>query len=154
MFFWNSLAFSMIQQMLAIWRLSTKEPIFSNYVLEKTFESPLNSKDIKPINPKINQLWIFIGRIDVETEAPILWPPEAKNWLIGKDHDARWGRLKVGEEGDKRGWDGWMASPTRWTWVWASSERWWRTAKPGMLLSMGSQRVRHDRATEQQISIL
>ena len=55
--------------------------------LEKTLESPLNYKEIKPVNPKINQSWIFIGRTDAEAEALILWPPEAKNWLIGKDPD-------------------------------------------------------------------
>ena len=58
-----------------------------------------------------------------------------------------WERLKAGE-GDNRGWDGWMASPTRWTWVWASSGSWWWTGKPGVLQSMGSQRVGHDWATE------
>ena len=96
-------------------------------VLEKTLESPLGCKEIQPVHPKGDQSWVFTGRTDVETEAPILWPPEAKNWLIGKDHDARWGRLKVGEEGDKRGWDGWMASPTPWTWVWVGSGSWWWT---------------------------
>ena len=55
------------------------------------------------------------------------------------------GRLKAGGEGDDRGWDGWMASLSQWTWVWASSRKWWRMGKPGVLLSMGSQRVRHDR---------
>ena len=59
-----------------------------------------------------------------------------------------WEKLKAGE-GDDRGWDGWMASPTQWTWGWTNSGR-WRTGKPGMLQSMGSQRVRHDLATEQQ----
>ena len=59
-----------------------------------------------------------------------------------------WERLKVGGEGDDRGWDGWMASPTRWTWVWVSSRIWWWTGKPGMLQSMGSQWVRHDWETE------
>ena len=54
-------------------------------VLEKPFESPLDCKEIKPVNPKGNQSWMFIGRTDVEAEAPILWPPDAKNWLIGKD---------------------------------------------------------------------
>ena len=58
------------------------------------------------------------------------------------------GRLKAGGEGDNRGWDGWMASPIRWTWVWASSRTWWWTGKPGMLQCMGSQRVRHDWVTE------
>ena len=54
-------------------------------MLEKTLESPLNSKEIKPVNPKGNQSWIFIGRADAEIEAPILWPPDVMNWLIGKD---------------------------------------------------------------------
>ena len=59
-----------------------------------------------------------------------------------------WERLKVGGEGDNRGWDGWMASPTQWTWVWVSSGSWWWTGKPGVLQSMGLQRVRHDWGTE------
>ena len=57
-------------------------------VLEKTLESPLDSKEIKSVNPKGNLPWIFIGRIDAEAEAPIFWPSDAKNWLIGKDPDA------------------------------------------------------------------
>ena len=57
-------------------------------VLEKTLESPLDSKEIKPVNPKGNQTWISIGRTDAEAETPILWPPDAKTWLIGKDPDA------------------------------------------------------------------
>ena len=57
-------------------------------MLEKTLESPLDSKDVQPVHPKGNQSWIFIGRTDAEAEAPILWPPDAKNWLIGKDPDA------------------------------------------------------------------
>ena len=57
-------------------------------VLEETLESPLDCKEIKPVNPKGNQPWIFIERTDAETEAPILWPPDAKTWLIGKDPDA------------------------------------------------------------------
>ena len=63
------------------------------------------------------------------------------------------GRLK-GEEGDDRGWVDWMASPTQWTWIWANSRRWWRTRKPGVLQSMGSKRVWHDWATEQQQPLL
>ena len=59
-----------------------------------------------------------------------------------------WERLKAGGEGDDRGWDGWMSSPTQWTWVWVNSGNWWWTGKPGMLLSMGSQRVGHDWETE------
>ena len=61
---------------------------FWTVVLEKTLESPLDYKEIKPVNPKGNQSWIFIGKIDAEVEAPILWPPDANNWLIGKDPDA------------------------------------------------------------------
>ena len=71
-------------------------------------------------------------------------------WLFCNPLDCGWERLKAGGEGDDRGWDGWVASPTQSTWVWASSGRWWRTGKPGGLQSMGLQRVRHDRATEHQ----
>ena len=104
------------------------------------------------VSPKGNQPWIFIGRADVEAETPILWPPDAKSWLIGKDPDA--GKdLKAGGEGDDRGWDGWMASATQWTWVWVDSgSRWW-TGRPGVLWFMGSQRVAQDWATELNFSI-
>ena len=116
---------------------------FWTVVLDKTFESLLDCKEIQPVHPKGNQSCIFIGRIDAEAEIPILWPPDAKNRLIGEDPDWCWERLKVGEEGNRR-WDGWMASPTQWTWVWVNSGSWWWTGRPGMLQSMGSQRVRHD----------
>ena len=68
-------------------------------VLEKTLESPLDSKEIKLVNPKGNQPWIFIGRTDAEAEAPILWPPDAKSQLIGKDPDAGkdWRQKEKGE---------------------------------------------------------
>ena len=85
----------------------------------------------QPVHPKVNQLWIFIGRTDAEAETPIFWPPDAKNRLTGKRWC--WERLKAGGEGDDRGWDGWMASLTQWTWVWASSGSWWWTGKPGIL---------------------
>ena len=68
--------------------LSAKELMLLNLVLEKTLESPLNCKEIKPVNPKGNQPWIFIGRTDTEVEAPILWLPDVRNWLIWKDPDA------------------------------------------------------------------
>ena len=61
---------------------------FWTVVLEKTLESPLDCKEIQPVDPKGNQSWIFIGRTDAEAETPILWPPDSKNWLIGKDPDA------------------------------------------------------------------
>ena len=83
-------------------------------VLEKTLESPLDSKEIKPVNLKGHQPWIFIRRTDAKAEALILWPPDVKKrpWC--------WERLQAGEEND-RGWDGWMASLTQW--IWASSGR-------------------------------
>ena len=74
---------------------------------EKTLESPLDYKKIKPVNPKGNQSWIFIGRNDAEADTPILWPPDAKNWLIGKDPDARkdWRREEKGiTEDEMIGW--------------------------------------------------
>ena len=107
------------------------------------------SCEIQPVHPKGNQSWILIGKADVETETPIPWSPEAKNWLIGKDPDAGedWKQEEMKAE-DDRGWDGWMASPTQWTWVWASSGSWWWTGKPGVLQSMGLQWVGHGWATE------
>ena len=256
-----------------------KSERFPTVVLEKTLESLLDGKEIKPVNPKGNQPWIFIGGTDVEVKAPILWPTGAKSWLIGKElilgriegrrmgwqrmrwfdgiinlmnmsliklweivkdrkpwhaafHEVAksrtwlsdwkttticilftntaprgnqidlaskganmtfwhrnesylyhinhclfhwrdwcwswnsntlatsceelthwkrpwcWERLRAGGEGGDRGWDGWMASPTRWTWVWVDSGSWWWTGRLGMLQFMGSQRVRYDWATE------
>ena len=117
-----------------MWELNHKEGWASKNwcfwtVLEKTLESPLDCKEIKPVHPKGDQPWVFTGRTDAETEAPVLWPPDAKSWLIRKDPDAG-ERLKAEEEGDNRGWDGWMPSLTQWTWVWASSGSWWWTGRP------------------------
>ena len=80
-------------------------------VLEKTLESPLNYKEIQPVHPKGNQSWIFIGRTDAEAETPILWPPDAKNWLIGKDCDAGkdWRQEEKGMiEDEMVGWHHWL----------------------------------------------
>ena len=77
-----------------MWELDHKESwapknwCFWTVVLEKTLESPLDSKEIQPVHPKGNWSWIFIGRTDVETETPVLWPPDAKNWLFWKDPDS------------------------------------------------------------------
>ena len=89
---------------------------------------------------------MFFGKNDAKAETPVLWPPHAKSWLIGKDSDAGrdWGQ----EEKGTTGWDGWMASPTRWTWVWVKSGSWWWTGRPGVLRFMELQRVRHNWATE------
>ena len=78
-------------------------------MLEKTLESPLDSQEIKPVTPKVNQPWIFIGR--TEAEAPIIWPPDAKNQLIGKDPDAgkHWGQEeKKATEDEMVGWHHWL----------------------------------------------
>ena len=80
---------------------------FQTVVLEKTFESPLDCKEVKPVNPKEYQPWIFISRTDAEVEAPILWPPDAKSQLIGKDPEAEkvWGyKEKRTTEDEKVGW--------------------------------------------------
>ena len=110
-------------------------------VLGKTLESPLDSKEIQPVHPKGNWSWIFNGRTDAEAETPILWPPDAKTWLIWKDSVAGkdWRQEEKGMTEDER---------VGWTWVWVNSRTWWRTGKPGMLQSTGSQRVGHDWATE------
>ena len=76
-------------------------------MLEKTLESPLDSKEIQPVHPKENQSWMFIGRTDAEAETPILWPPDAKSLLIGKDPDAgkEWGQEEKGMTEDEMvGW--------------------------------------------------
>ena len=109
----------------------TKNWCFWSVVLENTLESPLDYKEIQAVHPKGNQSWIFIGRTDVEAETLILWPPDANSWLIWKDWC--WERLRAGGEGDDRGWDGWMASLTQWTWVWVDSGSWWWTGRPGVL---------------------
>ena len=92
---------------------------FWTVVLEKTLKGTLDCMHIQPVYPKGNHSWIFIGRTDAEAETPILWPPDVKNWLIGKDPDAGrvWGQAEKG----MTGWDGWMASLTQWTWVWVDS---------------------------------
>ena len=84
---------------------------FWTVVLEKTLENPLDCKEIQPVHPKGDQSWVFIGKTDAEAETLILWPPDVKSWLIWKDPNA----------GKDRVWDGCMALPTQWTWVWVNS---------------------------------
>ena len=84
---------------------------FWTLVLDKTLESPLDCKEIQPVNPKGNQSWIFIGRTDAEAETPIVWPPDAKNWLTGKDPDAEkdWRQKEKGTTEDEMvGWHHWL----------------------------------------------
>ena len=101
------------------------------------------------LEPKGDQPWDFFGRNDAKADTPVLWPPHAKGWLIGKVSDA--GR-DSGQ--DDRGWDSWMASRTRWMWVWVNSGRWWWTGRPGVLRFMWLQRVGHDWATELNWSLV
>ena len=135
-----------------MWELDCEESwvpknwCFWTVVLEKTPESPLDCKEIQPVHSEGDQSWVFFGRNVAKAESPVLWPPHVKSWLIGKDSDLL--GLGAGGEGDDRGWDGWMAPPTRWTWVWVNSGRWWWTGRPGILRFMESQRVRHGWVTE------
>ena len=84
--------------------------MFWTVVLEKTLESPFDCKEIQPVHPKGDQSWVFIGRTDVETETPILWPPFGEK-LTHLKRPWFWERLRAGGEGDDRGWDDWIASP-------------------------------------------
>ena len=100
-----------------------------------------NQSILKEIKP-----WDFFGRNDAKAETPVLWPPHAKSWFIGKD--CCWEGLRARGEGDDRGWDGWMASLTRWKWVCVNSGSWWWTGRPGVLQFIGLQRVGQDWVTE------
>ena len=139
---------SCMDMRVGLWRkLSAKELMLLNCgVGEDSWES-LGLKEIQPVHPKGDQSWVFTGRIDAEAEAPILWPPDAKSWLIWEDPDAGkdWGQEEKGTTEDEMVG---MASPTQWTWVWVDSGSWWWIGRPGALWFMGSQRVGHDWATE------
>ena len=143
-----------------MWVLDYKESwvpknwCFWTVVLEKTLESPLDSKEIKPVHPRGNLSWIFIQTTDVEAETPILWPRDAKSWLNGKDPDAGkdWRQEKKGTTEDEMvGWHHQLSGPAAaaaakslQSWVWVDFGSWWWTGRPGMLQSVGLQRVRHD----------
>ena len=120
---------------------------FWTVVLEKTLESPLDCKEIQPVH-LLDQSWVFIGRTDAEAEAPASALATSCKELTYWKRPWCWEGLGAGGEGDNRGSDGWMASLTRWTWVWINSGSWWWTGRPGVLRFMGLQRVRHDWATE------
>ena len=125
---------------VGMWELDHKESwalkkwCFWTAVLEKTLESPLDCKEIQPVHSKGNQSWIFTGRTDANTEAPILWPPDVKNWLTGKDPDAGkdWRQEEKGmTEAEMVGWHHWVDGH-----VWISSRSWWWTRMPGVLQPM------------------
>jgi len=129
-----------------MWELDYKESwvpknwCFWTVVLEKTLESPLDCKEIQPVNPKGNQSWMIHWKDwgwswNWNSSTLATWCQELTHWK----RPWCWERLKAGGEGDDRGWDGWRASLTQSTWVWVGSGSWWWTGKPGMLQSTGSQ---------------
>ena len=135
-----------------MWELDSKESwalknwLFWTVVLEKTLESPLDCKEIQPVHPKGDQSWIFIRRTDAEAETPILG-----HLMQGTDSFEKTlilGKIEGGRRRVDRGWDGWMASPIQWVCVWVNSGSWWWTRRPGVLQSMGLQRVGHVWGTE------
>ena len=107
----KAMVFPVVMYGCESWAL--KNWCFWTVVLEKTLESPLNYEEIHPVHPKGGQSWVFMWSTDVEAETPTHWPPDAKTLMLGK--------IEAGGEGGDRGWDCWMASPTRWTWVWVDS---------------------------------
>ena len=113
-------------------------------LIQKTHENPLDSKEIKPVNPKGNQPWILIGRTAAEAEAGLLWPPDVKSQLIGKDPDAGkdWKQKRATEDNMVR-WHHWFNGHKP-----GQTPGWWGTGEPGMLQSMGLQTVGHDLVTE------
>ena len=126
-------------------RLSTEELMLSNCGIGEDFWESLR-QHIKPVNPTGNQPWIFIGKTDAESEAPIFWPPDAKNWLIGKDSETGkdWRQKKRVTEDEMVREDHWLNGH--------ESEQ--RAGEPDMLKSMGSQRVRHKLETGQQLLLI
>ena len=119
---------------------------FWTVVLEKTLESPLDCKEIQPVHSEGDQPWVFFEgmmlKLKLQNFSHLMRRVDSlEKTDAGRDWGA-WGK------GDNRGWDGWMASLTRWTWVWVNSGRWWWTGRPGVLWFMVSQRVGHDWATK------
>ena len=134
-----------------MWELDCEESwelknwCFWTVVLEKTLESPLDCKEIQPVHSKGDQFWVFVGRCWNWTSSTLATScKDLTHWK----RPWCWEGLGAGGEGDDRGWDGWMASLTQWTWVCVNSGGWWWTGRTGMLWFMGSQRVGHDWATE------
>ena len=147
----SSQGYSFSSNHVWMWELDYKENwaqknwCFWTVVLEKTLESPLDCTEIQPVHPK-DQSWVqwkdWCWGWNSNTLA---------TWCEELTHAKRpwcWERLRTRGEGDDRGWDGWMVSPTQWIWVWVNSGSCWWTGRPGMLRFMGLQRVRHDWATE------
>ena len=120
-----------------MWELDYKESwapknwCFWTVVLEKTLDSPLDCKAIQPLHPKGNQSWILLKGLMPKLK--LQYFGHLMQRLTHWKRSCCWERLKVGGGGDNRGWDGWIASPTQWTWVWVNSRSWWWTGKPSVL---------------------
>ena len=126
-----------------MWELDCEESwvpknwCFWTVMLEKTLESPLDCKEIQPVHSEGDQPWDFFGRTKLKLKLQYFG-----HLMRRVTHWKRlwcWEGLGAGGEGDDRGWDGWMESLTRWTWVWVNSGSWWWTGRPGMLRFMESQ---------------
>ena len=121
---------------------------FWTVMLGKTLESPLDCKEIQPVHPEGNQSWIFIYGLMLMLQLKL----QSFGHLMGRtesfEKTLMLGKIEGRRRGDDRGWDGWTASLTQWRSVWVNSGRWWWTGRPGMLQSMGSQRVEHHWVTE------
>ena len=147
----KAMVFLVVMYRCASWTIKRAEHLridaFELWCWRRLLRVPWTTRRSNQIHPKGNQSWIFTGRADAEAETP----NTLATWCEELTHLKRpwcWEKLKVRGEGDDRGWDGWMASPTQWMWVWVNSRSWWWTGRPGMLQSIGSQRVGHDWATE------
>ena len=124
------------------WRIDAFELWCLRRLLRVSWTARRSNQSILKENPEYS----LERLMDAKAETLVLWPLCEE--LTHLKRLWCWERLKLVGEGDDRGWDGWMASPTQWTWVWVNSRSWWWTAKPGVLHSMGSQRVGHDWVTE------
>ena len=119
---------------------------FWTVVLEKTLESPLDCKEIQQIHSKGDQSWVSLEGMMLKLKVQYFGHFMRRVDSLEKTLMLK--GLGAGGEGDNRGWDGWMASPTRWTRVWENSRSWWWTGRPGVLQFLGSQRIGHNWATE------
>ena len=140
----SSQSFGFSSSHVCMWELNYKDSwapknwCFWTVVLEKTLESPLDCKEIQPVHPNLKSVlnihwkdWCWSW----SSSTLATWCEE----LTHLKRPRCWKRLKAGGNKDDKGWDGWMASQTQWTWVWVHSGSWWWTGKPGVLQSMGSQ---------------
>ena len=148
----SSLSYGFSSSHVRMWELDSKESwapknwCFLTVVWRRLLRVPWTARRSNQSNRKGDQPWIFIGRTDAEAEAPVLWPPDAKSQLTGKDPNAGkdWRWKEKGTREDE------MVGCHQWTWVWVKSGSWWCIGKPGMLQFMGLQRVGYNLVTEQQ----